>query len=62
MFAAFYDRLESLKDFSFQPDHQARMKQFYVALRVRTYYSDILFFGVVSIIDRNINIITVIMM
>lgn len=56
MFAAFYDRLESLKDFSIQPDHQARMKQFYVALRV-TYYSDILFFGVVSIIDRNINII-----
>ena len=58
MFAAFYDRLESLKDFSVQPDHQARMKQFYVALRVRTYYSDILFFGVVySIIDRNIKII-----
>ncbi|KAM7438945.1 hypothetical protein ABFA07_011646 [Porites harrisoni] len=33
VFAAFYDRLESLKDFSIQPDHQARMKQFYVALR-----------------------------
>ncbi|KAJ7373133.1 hypothetical protein OS493_014281 [Desmophyllum pertusum] len=32
VFAAFYDRLESLKDYSTQPDRQARIQQFFVAL------------------------------
>lgn len=39
MFAAFYDRLESLKDLSTQPDRQAKIQQFSVALSVRTVLS-----------------------
>ena len=38
VFAAFYDRLESMRDFfSTQLDRQARMQQFAVALSVRTF-------------------------
>ncbi|KAL9957912.1 hypothetical protein ACROYT_G034867 [Oculina patagonica] len=32
VFAAFYDRLESLKDLSSQPDRQAKIQQFFVGL------------------------------
>ena len=38
MFAAFYDRLESLRDFfTTQPDRQAKMQQFFVALSVSSF-------------------------
>ena len=37
MFAAFFDRLESLKVFSNQPEGHARMEQFYIGLSVRTF-------------------------
>ena len=40
VFADFYVRLESLRDFfATQPDRQARMQQFFAALGVRTFKS-----------------------
>lgn len=36
MFAAVFDRLESLKDYSTQPDRHVKIQQFFVALDVST--------------------------
>ena len=37
MFAAVFDRLESLKDFSTQPDRHVKIQQFLVALDVSSW-------------------------
>jgi len=36
VFAAVFDRLESLRDFSTQPDRHVKIEQFFVALDVST--------------------------
>ena len=40
MFAAVFERLESLKDYSTQPDRHVKIEQFFVALDVSTIIGD----------------------